>query len=63
LLKRPYVLVDARQVAEEEAVAEFVEKNGIQTLNVAGPRASKWREGYAFALAVISGVIEKRLDG
>jgi hypothetical protein len=60
LLKRPYVLVDARQMSESEAVAavaEFVEKNGIQTLNVAGPRLSGWAEGYAFALAVIGGVI------
>jgi hypothetical protein len=62
LLKRPYVLVDARQVSESEseavaAVAGFVETNGIQTLNVAGPRLSGWAEGYAFALAVIGGVI------
>jgi Circularly permutated YpsA SLOG family len=60
LLKRPYVLVDARQVSESEAVAavaEFVEKNGIETLNVAGPRLSGWAEGYAFALAVVGGVI------
>jgi hypothetical protein len=66
LLKRPYVLVDARQMPESEAVATvtaFVETNGIQTLNVEGPRASKWKEGYQFALAVISGVIEKCVDG
>jgi len=38
LLKRPYVLVDARQMPEPEAVAsvlEFVEKNGIQTFGYA----------------------------
>jgi hypothetical protein len=66
LLKRPYVLVDARQMAESEGVAaviEFVGQNGIQTLNVAGPRASGWKEGYAFSLAVVSGVIEKSVDG
>jgi len=60
LLKRPYVLVDGRQISEAEAVAavvEFVEKNGIQTLNVAGPRASGWPPGYKFALTVVGGVI------
>jgi hypothetical protein len=46
LLNRPYVLVDARQMSESEAVAavaEFVEQNEIRILNVAGPRASKRR--------------------
>jgi hypothetical protein len=65
LLKRPYVLVDARQMSETEGVAAviaFVEKHGIRTLNVAGPRASGWKEGYAFSLAVVSGVIEKSVD-
>jgi Circularly permutated YpsA SLOG family len=66
LLKRPYVLIDARQVSEEEAVAavaEFVEKNGIQTLNVAGPRASGWAEGYGFAIAVVRGVLAGAREG
>jgi hypothetical protein len=27
-------------------------------LNVAGPRASKWAEGYGFALSVVRGIIE-----
>jgi hypothetical protein len=65
LLKRPYVLVDARQVSESEAVAAvvgFVEKNGIQTLNVAGPRASGWKEGYAYSMAVIEQVIVRGLE-
>jgi hypothetical protein len=65
LLKRPYVLVDARQMSESEGVAavrEFVEKNGIQTLNVAGPRLSGWAAGYAFSLAVIKQVIVRELE-
>jgi hypothetical protein len=62
LLKRPYVLVDARQMSESEGVAAviaFVEKHVIRTLNVAGPRASGWKEGYAFSLAVVGGVIAR----
>lgn len=61
LLKRPYVLIDARPVSESEAVesvVKFVEENGIGTLNVAGPRASGWGQGYAFALAVIDRVLK-----
>jgi hypothetical protein len=60
LLKRPYVLVDARELGEAEAVAAvtgFVEKNEIRILNVAGPRLSGWAAGYAFSLAVVGGVI------
>jgi hypothetical protein len=66
LLKRPYVPVDARQISESEAVAsvlEFVEKNVIQTLNVAGPRLSGWPDGYGFALAVVSGVLAASREG
>ncbi len=62
LLKRPYVLIDARRIVEPAAAAEkilqFVDENQIRTLNVAGPRASGWPDGYGFAIAVVSGVIE-----
>jgi Circularly permutated YpsA SLOG family len=59
LLKRPYSLIDARQMyGAVAAVAGFVEKNGIQTLNVAGPRLSGWTAGCEFALAVVTGVVE-----
>jgi hypothetical protein len=43
LLKRPYILIDARRVSVDEAVesvAKFVKENEIRTLNVAGPRLS-----------------------
>ena len=54
------MLVDARQLSESEAgaaVVGFVEKNEIQILSVAGPRASKWTEGCEFSLAVVGGMI------
>lgn len=61
LLKRPHVLIDARQVTEPTAAAEligqFIEEHGIQILNVAGPRLSGWKEGYAFALTVMGEVL------
>jgi hypothetical protein len=63
LLEMPYVLIDARQIVEPapagEVILKFVDKNRIQTLNVAGPRASGWAEGYAFALAVVGDVIRR----
>jgi hypothetical protein len=36
---------------------KFIEDNNIETLNVAGPRASWWAAGYRFAADVVSGVI------
>jgi hypothetical protein len=60
LLKRPYILIDARRVSVDEAVesvAKFVKENEIRTLNVAGPRVSGWAAGYAYALDVTSRVI------
>jgi Circularly permutated YpsA SLOG family len=61
LEKKPYVLVDAQRLTVEEsvqAVLGFVADHRIAVLNVAGPRASGWVEGYAFSAAVIGGVID-----
>lgn len=58
--KKPFVVLDATQISESAAAAaivRFVEENEIQVLNVAGPRANGWPEGYAFALGVVGGVI------
>ncbi len=61
LEKKPYIIIDARQIAEPAAAAEvvfkFVEEHEIQVLNVAGPRLSGWAEGYGFTLRVIGDVI------
>ena len=51
-LQRPHQLIDASRVPAEEAVkliTDFVRKNGIEVLNVAGPRQSEWTEGYDYA--------------
>jgi len=39
------------------AIVRFVEEHKIYVLNVAGPRASGWSQGYAFALRVVGEVI------
>ena len=62
LLKRPYILIDARRESEAEAVeavVKFVAANEVQTLNVAGPRESGWAQGHAYALGVVGEVIKK----
>ncbi len=63
LLRRHCILISAREIsgptAAAEAVLRFIENNRIQSLNVAGPRASGWADGYAFALAVMAQVIER----
>ena len=58
--KKPFIVLDATQISVEravKAVVRFIGENEIQTMNVAGPRASGWPAGYEFALAVVSGVI------
>lgn len=59
--KKPFIVLDAVQISTERAssaVLRFIEENEIEILNVAGPRASGWPEGYDFARGVIGGVIE-----
>ena len=51
-LKRPHELIDASKISAEGAaklIADFVGKNKIGILNVAGPRQSEWPEGYDYA--------------
>jgi hypothetical protein len=46
---RPHELIDVSNVSIEKAaqlIADFVRKNNVAILNVAGPRASEWPEGY-----------------
>ena len=64
LLRRPYVLINAAEMPDPikaaDKIVKFIEDNNIETLNVAGPRASGWPVGHAFALGVIGRVIENR---
>jgi hypothetical protein len=50
--KRPHELIDAPKISAEDAaklIGDFVRKNKIGILNVAGPRQSEWPEGYDYA--------------
>jgi hypothetical protein len=55
--RKPCQLVDSTEMPVERAagaIADFVALHGIRTLNVAGPRASKQPQIYAYAYAVVS---------
>jgi Circularly permutated YpsA SLOG family len=50
--KRPHELIDASKISAEGAaklIGDFVDKNKINILNVAGPRESEWPGGYGYA--------------
>jgi hypothetical protein len=58
--RSPYIVLDATRISETGAAAaivRFVEEHELKVLNVAGPRLSKWAEGYGFALAVVGELI------
>lgn len=58
---KPYLLVDGEELPVERAAAKaagFVERLGISTLNVAGPRASGEPRAYPYARAVVAGLLE-----
>jgi len=60
--RKPYIVLDATQISESAAAAtivRFIEEHGIQVLNVAGPRLSRWAEGHGFAPRVIGEVIRR----
>jgi len=59
--KKPYVLIDANQLSESQAAQEiiaFIAEFKIQTLNVAGPRASNQELAYPYTRAVITNFLK-----
>jgi len=55
-LEQPHQLIDASRVAAEDAaklIADFVRKNEVNILNVAGPRQSEWPEGYDYVFRAL----------
>ena len=55
-MRRPFLLIDASEASASEAalrLAEFVRRYDLRVLNVAGPRASDWPDGYGFVLACL----------
>ena len=59
--RKAYALLDARRLSVAEAVLalrQFVDNHRIDVLNVAGPRASGWNQGYGYAFDVVSGLFK-----
>jgi hypothetical protein len=55
-LQRPYLLIDAELCLPEaaaERIRAFCKLNRIAVLNIAGPRASEWDDGFDFARETI----------
>jgi hypothetical protein len=55
-LLRPHVVLDASQAGAGDAAAaltKFVRENPIDVLNIAGPRASEWPDGYDHAFQTL----------
>ena len=51
-LLRPHLIIDANETGVGDAAAtltKFVRENAVEVLNVAGPRASDWPDGYDYA--------------
>ena len=61
LEKKPYILIRAQETSDPieaaGAILKFIDDHQIEVLNVSGPRASGWADGYRFSLEVISRVI------
>lgn len=58
---KPFELLDATRAGPREAalkLADFVERNHLSVLNVAGPRASKWRGAHAYVDATVKQLLE-----
>jgi len=53
---KPFELIDATHTGPHDAalkLAAFIERNRVSVLNIAGPRASKWTEGYQYARSTL----------
>jgi GT2 family glycosyltransferase len=60
-MQKPCRFIDASVVAPQEAarqLGEFVRANQISVLNVAGPRASQWPQGYDFTVQTLGQLLQ-----
>ena len=65
-LRRPYQVIDASKISAERAlklICDFVHRNNVGVLNVAGPRQSEWPKGHDYAFRVIEAFLKQCSDG
>ena len=61
-LAKPYQLINGAETQTGQAaklIADFVRERGVQTLNVAGPRASKVERGHKYAFDTVRMAIDQ----
>ncbi len=56
-LKKPWLALDPRERGALQAAKRWLEETGAETLNVAGPRASRWAEGYGLAKTFLESLL------
>lgn len=59
---KPFELVDATRAGPRDAalkLADFVERNRLSVLNIAGPRASKWPQAHAYSYATVKEMLKR----
>jgi hypothetical protein len=59
VLDRPLLVRDPEEPGGADRVADWLRAHGIETLNVAGPRASEWGGGYEAARAFVGAVVAR----
>lgn len=65
-MNKPHLLIAVGETSPQEAarrLEEFVLKNQIAILNVAGPRLSQWPQGYDFAHTILTIFLESYAAG
>lgn len=63
--QKPYKLIDGLALEPAQALAmvqDFIRRNKVQHLNVAGPRASEARQAYAYTLGLMRRVLSSATD-
>ncbi|TDU63089.1 putative molybdenum carrier protein [Prosthecobacter fusiformis] len=59
-IRKPYRLINGCEISPERAAVvarEFVQRRRLRSLNIAGPRASRRPEGYAYAYSLVKGLL------
>ncbi len=63
-LARPLLVLDLRDLGansefelQQSQLREFLQLHQVRVLNIAGPRASGWPEGYALSRKLLAGVL------
>jgi len=55
-------MIDATRTTVEDAIgalANFLRRHSVEALNLAGPRATEWPDGYAYASEVLEMFVSK----